>query len=68
MSCDRESLSAVRIMHERELFGGRVGVGAERLRGEPVMRAERVRSMWSSAVVVAERAVRVPFVPLGRLS
>ena len=37
-----ESLSAVRLMHERELFGGRVGAGS--LGGEPVMRAERVRS------------------------
>ena len=39
--CDCESLSAVRLTHERELFGGRVGAGS--LGGEPVMRAERVR-------------------------
>ena len=50
--CDRESLSAVRLMHERELFGGRVGAGS--LGGEPVMRAERVRSVRSSAVAAAE--------------
>ena len=39
-------------MHERELFGGRVGAGS--LGGEPVMRAERVRSVRSSAVAAAE--------------
>ena len=50
--CDRESLSAVRLTHERELFGGRVGAGS--LGGEPVMRAERVRSVRSSAVAAAE--------------
>ena len=50
--CDRESLSAVRLMHERELFGGRVGAGS--LGGEPVMRAERVRSVRSSAVAAVE--------------
>ena len=56
------------LKHERELFGGRVGAGS--LGGEPVMRAERVRSVRSSAVAAAEarRAVRVPFVPFGRLS
>ena len=32
--CDRESLSAVRLMHEQELFGGRVSAGS--LGGEPV--------------------------------
>ena len=41
--CDRENLSAVRLTHERELFGGRVGAGS--LGGEPVMCAERVRSV-----------------------
>ena len=50
--CDRESLSAVRLTHERELFGGRVGAGS--LGGEPVMRAVRVRSVRSSAVAAAE--------------
>ena len=55
---------------ERELFGGRVG--ARSLGGEPVMRAERVRSVRSSAVAAAEgggrssavRAVR-PFKLVG---
>ena len=67
--CDRESLSAVRLMHERELFGGRVSAGS--LGGKPVMRAERVRSVRSSAAVAAPRgrssAVRAvrPFEPVG---
>ena len=52
-------------MHERELFGGRVRAGS--LGDEPVMRAERVRSVRSSAAAV-EGGVRVPFVPFGRLS
>ena len=44
-----------------ELFGGRV-VGAGSLGGEPVMRAERVRSMRSSAVAAAEaEGGRCPF-------
>ena len=43
---------AVRLMHERELFGGRVG--AEMPGAEPVMRAERVRSMRSSAAAAVE--------------
>ena len=41
----------MRLMHERELFGG--GVGAGSLGGEPVMRAERVRSVRPSAVALA---------------
>ena len=39
-------------MHERELFGGRVGAGS--LGGEPVMCAERGRSVRPSAVAAAE--------------
>ena len=42
----------MRLMHERELFGGRVR--ARSLGEEPVMRAKRVRSVRSSAVAAAE--------------
>ena len=55
--------------HERELFGGRMGAGS--LGGEPVMRAERVRSVRPSrrsrrpkGRSSAVRAVR-PFEPVG---
>ena len=54
-------------MHERELFGGRVR--ARSLGDEPVMRAERVASVGAVLGGRSGRgAVRVPFVPFGRLS
>ena len=66
--CDCEILSAVRLMHERELFGGRVRAGS--LGGEPVMRAERVWSVRSSAAAAAEGPFecRSRFMPFGILS
>ena len=54
-------LSTVRLMHERELFGGRVS--ARSSGGEPVMlRAERVRSVSSSAAE-GPFVVRMPICP-----
>ena len=69
--CDREILSAVRLMHERELFGGLGGAcGGELGRRAGHACRERVRSV-DGAVLGGRRgrgADRVPFVPFGRLS
>ena len=56
--CDRQTLSAVRFTHERELFGGRVR--ARSMGDEPVMRAERLRSVRPRGRSSAVRAVQ-PF-------